>query len=754
MSSTPALRSRSPGMAATPWLPSPPGGLKPFSARPPAPPERPETPHPVAVPHPPTEHPFRAIVRPEALCPSRRGAGACTWGWEEIWWWRTVWVPRVAGVAPWPKSLQRMALGGFASLSTGAGVDLFLWDDLTPEQPGLPRQFRPVTFQRLASLVLKSRRIRGLPVGRTPCVLRRVLLLAGALAALPVNAQSPEAVLSAEAIEALRGDYGLSDGRIGYLGGWPAHGNRLQRLFLEIEGERLRLYVPDPEWFVTAAGDTLRPVLGGTEEQVTGLSWTEPGGRVTRAGRLRNYDALEVGFEGAAGTLAGTLHLPSAPGPHPGVVLVHGSGPDSREPYRNLAAHFARSGVAALVYDKRGMGGSAGDWRTAGFEALAGDAIAAVRLLREHPAVDPERVGLWGISQGGWILPLAASQTPEIAFIIPVSASGHSPARQEMWRVGNNLLYRELSPAAIAIGLKGSRMVYSLREVADRGWLSLPPDLWFAALDPWLEPAPIWEQVTQPVLAIWGEIDGLVHTGESVEVVRSALDRGGNTHYSLRVLPGADHGIFQAIEGFQNEPRPRTAYAEGYLGGMVEWIHGLDGATRRVDLVLPSSATPTRLAWQHPADPRGPAFGGALVQVPLVLAMVLFFGGVLLATAVRWGRRRLRATTPPRTEPGARLAAAASLLVLVTMVGWAATLVPTVLEGGTPFLLGTPLALLVGQAATAAAAVAFVVLGFLSLRASNEEGGAIPVRNGIRITASGGIVFLVWAAYWHLLPFS
>jgi hypothetical protein len=187
------------------------------------------------------------------------------------------------------------------------------------------------------------------PAGRAPRLLGLVLLLAGASTVLRATAQGAGSRLTAEAVEALRGDYRLPDGRVGYLGGWPAHGNRHQRLFLEIEGARERLDVLGPARFVNAAGDTLHTLTGGGDDRVTVLSWTDPGGRVTRAERVENYQALEVRFEGEAGTLAGTLYTPSAPGRHPAVVLVHGSGPDSREPYRNLAAHFARSGVAALV---------------------------------------------------------------------------------------------------------------------------------------------------------------------------------------------------------------------------------------------------------------------------------------------------------------------------------------------------------------------------------------------------------------------
>jgi hypothetical protein len=60
--------------------------------------------------------------------------------------------------------------------------------------------------------------------------------------------------------------------------------------------------------------------------------------------------------------LAGTLYLPQSGPPAPAVVFVHGAGPAVRgDGYRELASHFARKGVAALIYDKRGCGASTGD---------------------------------------------------------------------------------------------------------------------------------------------------------------------------------------------------------------------------------------------------------------------------------------------------------------------------------------------------------------------------------------------------------
>ena len=135
--------------------------------------------------------------------------------------------------------------------------------------------------------------------------------------------------------------------------------------------------------------------------------------------------------------LAARLVLPAGAGPHPAVVYVHGSGRQSATrtfPYGYLlAAH----GVATLVYDKRGTGGSGGDF-TFDFETLARDTAAVVEALRRRPEVDPGRIGLIGYSQGGWVAPLAASKT-RVAFVVLNYGMIESPAEEErqetLWRL-------------------------------------------------------------------------------------------------------------------------------------------------------------------------------------------------------------------------------------------------------------------------------------------------------------------------------
>jgi dipeptidyl aminopeptidase/acylaminoacyl peptidase len=112
------------------------------------------------------------------------------------------------------------------------------------------------------------------------------------------------------------------------------------------------------------------------------------------------YRTEELSFSNADATLHGTLYLPRGPGPHPAIVLVHGSGRQPRDEYRFYARQYARHGVAALAYDKRGRGASTADLDAATYEILAADAAEAVEAVRRHRAIDETRVGLWGLSEG------------------------------------------------------------------------------------------------------------------------------------------------------------------------------------------------------------------------------------------------------------------------------------------------------------------------------------------------------------------
>jgi pimeloyl-ACP methyl ester carboxylesterase len=146
----------------------------------------------------------------------------------------------------------------------------------------------------------------------------------------------------------------------------------------------------------------------------------------------------KVKFTVGAKEIGGILTHPAAPAPYPAIVLLHGAERASAQHpgYTAHADNLVRSGFAVLRYDAPGWGG--GTSNDAGFETLeyrTQEAIAAVKYLQSRPDINPSGVGLLGFSQGGWVCQMAAATYDGVAFIIPVSGAGVTPAEQEVYRV-------------------------------------------------------------------------------------------------------------------------------------------------------------------------------------------------------------------------------------------------------------------------------------------------------------------------------
>jgi uncharacterized protein len=120
----------------------------------------------------------------------------------------------------------------------------------------------------------------------------------------------------------------------------------------------------------------------------------------------------DVTFSSAEVVLAGLLAIPDRTAAVPGVVMVGGSGPADRNNdtyFPPIRRHLTEAGIAVLSYDKRGVGASSGEWRDATMDDLAGDATAAWDFLRAQTGVRADAVGLFGHSEGGWIVLRAAA---------------------------------------------------------------------------------------------------------------------------------------------------------------------------------------------------------------------------------------------------------------------------------------------------------------------------------------------------------
>jgi len=144
---------------------------------------------------------------------------------------------------------------------------------------------------------------------------------------------------------------------------------------------------------------------------------------------------VEVTFPSGPNSLYGILTLPDSEGPYPALVLLHGSDRSEAENYKEYAHELVKAGYAILRYDSPGKGKSPGNTFGETFDQRVAEALNAIAYLEARPDIKPDRIGLWGISQGGWICQMAAAQSTKVSFIIPVSGPGVTVAEQELFRV-------------------------------------------------------------------------------------------------------------------------------------------------------------------------------------------------------------------------------------------------------------------------------------------------------------------------------
>ncbi|NJP93060.1 hypothetical protein HCN51_27035 [Nonomuraea sp. FMUSA5-5] len=155
--------------------------------------------------------------------------------------------------------------------------------------------------------------------------------------------------------------------------------------------------------------------------------WTPP-----PYARRDSFDEHEVTVGSGALAVPGTLSLPRGDGPWPAVVLLSGGGPFDRDatsgpnkPLKDLAWGLAGRGVAVLRFDKVTHTHAAQVAAIPGFtmnDEYVPHAVAAVHLLRRHPAVDAARVFVAGHSMGGKAAPRVAAAEPSVAGLVLLAA--------------------------------------------------------------------------------------------------------------------------------------------------------------------------------------------------------------------------------------------------------------------------------------------------------------------------------------------
>jgi pimeloyl-ACP methyl ester carboxylesterase len=292
----------------------------------------------------------------------------------------------------------------------------------------------------------------------------------------------------------------------------------------------------------------------------------------------------DVTFAGADIELAGSLAVPGR-GATAGVVMVGGSGPSDRHNdtyFPPIRRHLVDAGIAVLSYDKRGVGASSGDWRAATMADLAADAGAALDALRVRAELPPDAVGLFGHSEGGWVVLRAAAARDDVPWVVTNSCPGTTPAVQERHALANALrragaptedvaaalaVYDDLVEAGRRDGdfAEAARLVDTAGEPFADYWSDVDEQLWeFLKRKQDHDPVPDALRLRCPHLAIFGGADELVPVADSIRLLGTTAchpDRHHRATTTVELFPGADHRLQVAGD-----------LVPGYLEALTGWI--------------------------------------------------------------------------------------------------------------------------------------------------------------------------------------
>jgi uncharacterized protein len=290
----------------------------------------------------------------------------------------------------------------------------------------------------------------------------------------------------------------------------------------------------------------------------------------------------EIQVESGEATLAGSY----SPAGRTVVVAVHGAGEGRRNwyLYRHLHDLLPPAGIGVVTFDRRGEGASTGEPSRGAFAVQADDVLAVAN------AVDAEQVGLWGISQGGWVAPLAAARSSRIAFLVLLASIGVTPADQMRFATAVQIRRAGYGDDAVARAV-------ALREHAE-GWIrdgntdTLEAELAAAAREPWwelaflpaelppppeadiarkalademfFEPEPIFAEVGVPTLLFYGDDDTWAPVDASIETWRRAQ---------------GDRAEVVILKDTGHEPvHPSGDVAPEYEQKLVEWLRAVSEA--------------------------------------------------------------------------------------------------------------------------------------------------------------------------------
>jgi len=318
------------------------------------------------------------------------------------------------------------------------------------------------------------------------------------------------------------------------------------------------------------------------------------------------FQTQPVSFPTTGATMVGCLYAPAGKANFPVVVSVAGADlvPTATDIYTVIHAKaYTNRGIGFFAFNKRGIGGSTGVGTSTNFRQRAEDVASAVRFIRGLKSTG--RIGLWGSSQAGWVVPYALRPKDGVTAIMLTSPSGVNAFEQVAYYINTYVRGLGFTPeeadkaervhrAAVryyatadgyreaqAMGRRYAKEPWFEKFRANDEWnehigpggtLLSPAELrsawhlqaddfeFYRAPSTFQDFAPAYALLDRPTIIINGTADLKVPVLKSKPAIEAAILRRNRKYIEYKDFDGADHGI-------QDGPRVRQAY----LDFLSEW---------------------------------------------------------------------------------------------------------------------------------------------------------------------------------------
>ena len=278
------------------------------------------------------------------------------------------------------------------------------------------------------------------------------------------------------------------------------------------------------------------------------------------------YTAEEVKITAPAGhILVGTLTIPSNKNALlPAVVLITGSSPQDRDmvgsyrgigkdyyrPFRQIADNLSRRGIVVLRMDDQGSGCSGGGpHEDIPIQERADDIRAGIDYLRTRGGINPEKLGLIGLSEGGNIGPMIAASDPTIAAVVILAGTATNGylIQEHQWRLQlentPGLSVKERRDEEKRVAKKVQRM----RDYFARGG-GTPWEKSFVSYLPLTSAV----KLHCPVLILHGDRDASVPV-EHASMLAQAIRSNGNQEVTVKIFKDHNHLLLKDPDGRKSE---------------------------------------------------------------------------------------------------------------------------------------------------------------------------------------------------------